>query len=99
LKTVVVDVPEWGGEVIVRELTADHAMALGRKVRLDDKQAMILWVIAASVDENNEPLFHDTEEDRALVGGFSAAAVLRVGNAAIKLSGLAPEEKADVTKN
>lgn len=92
LKTEEVDVPEWGGKVLVRELTADKAMELGRQVKQDDRQAMIRWVIAGAVSSDTlEPLFQDTDEDRLLLGGMSAAAILRIGNKAIELSGLADD--------
>lgn len=95
LKTQTVEVPEWNGEVIIRELTAAKAMELGANVKKDDRDAMVSWVVASTVDDAGNLLF--TDEDKALLGEMSAAAILRIGNAAVKLSGFGDEEA--VAKN
>lgn len=92
LKTAVVAIPEWNGEVTVRELTANRAMALSQRVKEDDKQSMILWVTASVIGEDGNTLFNDTDEDRAILGQMSAAAIIRIGKKAIELSGLGDAE-------
>lgn len=96
LKTEVVDVPEIGGSITVRELTAGKALALGGKVRADDKDAMLLWLIASVVDENGLPMF--TEADLPQLQDLSAAVVLKIGARAVKLTGL-NSDPGDASKN
>ncbi len=86
-----VAVPEWGGSIKIRELSADKAIELGALVSKDEKQAMVLWVIAAVVDEAGNAVF--TEADCSALGAMPAGPILKIGKAAIKLSNLANVEE------
>ncbi len=99
LKTQTVNVPEWGegGEVTIRELNAGEAQALGVKAKENEAEGMVLWVIAGVLDEDGNRMFSDL--DKAALNELSAAAVLRVGNAMVKLCGFAAEETKETEKN
>lgn len=100
LRTEDVPVPEWGGDVRIRELTAGDAAEFGNKVtKGEDKEAMIVWIIGSAVDEEGNPLFEDTPDTRAALAKKGASAIMRLGNAVLKLNGLLKEEVKEQEKN
>lgn len=85
LKRDTVNVQEWGGDVTIRELTADEATALHEAIT-EKGNANARWVVACAIDQGTgAPLF--TEEDVAKLSSIGGAAVIRVSTAAINLSG------------
>lgn len=110
LKQERVDVPEWGGEVIVQELNAadvSEFMAMTMtNVDVDlgtirDAHGLFdsyIWVAAHSmVDENGAPLF-DGEEYLAKLARKNIAPIRRVAEVAMRLSGLEKGAKAEAEK-
>ena len=108
LKCKWIPVPELGSDVAIRELTAGKAMELGANVRTDDREAMLLWVIASVLDPTtgvtNEAGEVDlstctlmfTEAALPELRVSMASAIMRIGTAAVELTGLgkSPEELA-----
>ncbi len=103
LKRETVDVPEWGGAVIVRELTAVERMAFEQEVLAaggvgqlppDVVGRVAAWCI---IDEKGQRVFSD--EDGAALGAKSTDAILRVFRATMRLSAFAPEDEAALRKN
>lgn len=100
-----VSVPEWGGEVIVRGLTGaqrdrfESSMIRGegrnQRVVLDNMRARLCALTI--VDENGKRLFSDS--DVKALGQKSAVALNRVFAVAMRLSGLTPEDVAELSKN
>lgn len=100
-----VDVPEWGGAVIVRALTAlerdRFEMQLvetaqgGSRVNLLNARARL--VAACCVDGQGGRLF--SADDVAALGKLSAAALNRVYEAAARLSGLQNDAVDGLAKN
>ena len=98
LKTEEVDVPQWGGVVLVRELRGrerdewEASLATQRgKTMVPDVANMRAKLVARSVvGDDGEPLF--SQQDVAALGELSAAALDRVFEAASKLSGLSEED-------
>jgi hypothetical protein len=91
-----VDMPEWGGCVFVRGLTAEEADALSAAD--DGKEAYARRLIAfCAVDENGVRLFGDA--DVADLGRKSARAVARLATAIIKANGLGAEAKDELAGN
>ena len=94
LKIITVEVPEWGGEVCVRSLSAaerDRLEASMIKVRGKEKSVNLENIRAkvlsmAVCDEDGKRLF--SESDVKELGGKNAAAVQRVFVAAQRLAGL-----------
>lgn len=103
MKTVIVHVPEWDGDVSVRTLSAAErdnyeAGFVGQKIDGEnatlDKGGMInlrarlvSWTV---VNEQGENIF--TEEDVVELGKKNAAAVDRIFDAARKISGLTKQD-------
>lgn len=105
LATETVDVPEWGGAVIVRTMTGTERDAFeaamvkvvdGKRVPdMDNLRAKLL--AATLVDEAGTQLFEPG--DLAALGGKRAAALDRIFAVAQRLNGLAAEAVEDAEKN
>lgn len=90
-----VDVPEWGGKVYVKGLTAAEADEYERHlVRMDDKgraklgnlaNITAIYLVRCIVDENGKRMFK--ESDAAALGRKSSAALSRLYTVARRLSG------------
>ena len=105
LRTEEVAVPEWGGTVLVRELSGrerdewEASLAVMRGKTMVPDVANIRAKLAARtiVGDDGEPVF--TQQDVAALGELSAAALDRVFDVASRLSGLNPEDVEAMTKN
>jgi len=105
LRTEEVKVPEWGGTVLVRELSGrerdewEASLAVMRGKTMVPDVANIRAKLAARtiVGDDGEPVF--TQQDVAALGELSAAALDRVFDVASRLSGLNPEDVEAMTKN
>lgn len=106
IPTQEVDVPEWGGKVMVRGLTAGQRGRFtetivdqrGKKnvIRLQDIQIRLCMMTI--VDPiSSKRLFE--EADMKALGEKSGAALERVSKAAQVLSGLSDEDVEELTKN
>lgn len=101
----VVPVPEWGGEVLVRGLTASERDAFEgsivelrgkeRRIHLEDIRAKLASL--TMVDEQGKRLFSDGEV--AALGKKSAQAVQRVFDVAQRLSGISGSDVEELAKN
>ena len=100
-----VPVPEWGGMVLVRGLTGterdafEEEMITGkgknRDVNLANFRARL--IVKSVVDKGGKRLF--TQADMVALGGKSAAAIQRVFQVAMRLSGMSEEDVEELTKN
>jgi len=100
-----VPVPEWGGTVLVRGLTGterdafEEEMITGkgknRDVNLANFRARL--IVKSVVDKAGKRLF--TQADMVALGGKSAAAIQRVFQVAMRLSGMSEEDVEELTKN
>ena len=100
-----VPVPEWGGTVLVRGLTGterdafEEEMITGkgknRDVNLSNFRARL--IVKSVVDKGGKRLF--TQADMVALGGKSAAAIQRVFQVAMRLSGMSEEDVEELTKN
>lgn len=105
LKSEVVSVPEWGGDVRVRALSGTERDAYeasvmvqrGRDVTMNLRNARAKLVAVACVDGNGERLFDDG--DVLALGRKSAAALARVFEVAQRLAGLTAEDVEELAKN
>jgi hypothetical protein len=103
IRTETVDVPEWGGEVMVRELDGrgrdayDQRIIANKgkddKVRMDGLRASL--VALAVCDAELKPVF--TEADIPALNAKSANAIRRVFEAAAALNGLADDSEAEAS--
>lgn len=101
-----VDVPEWGGVVYVRSISAlergliEEAAAKFKESKGKDAFARTFTVKFASLaicDEDGNRLFDD--KDMTLLQAKNAAAVARVAEAAQRLSGFTKQDMEELEKN
>lgn len=101
-----VDVPEWGGEVLVRGLSGrDRDTYEASTVRFRDNGEAVpelanmraKLVARCIVDEHGERVFTDT--DAGALGNKSAAALNRVWEVAAELSGMTDASEAAIEGN
>ena len=100
-----VEVPEWGGEVMVRGLTgrqrdrweASLSVRQGKRFvpSLEDLRARL--VVHCVVDETGRLVFHEGDIDA--LSNKSGAALDRVYTVAARLSGISEQDVEDMTKN
>ena len=107
LKYEDVPVPEWGGTVRVRELTGTERDKFegqfvgkdGTSVRAEGIEGFRARLAVASlVDGDGKPLFRSAAETKRL-GEKSAAALQRVCDVAIRLSGIREADVKELTGN
>jgi hypothetical protein len=101
-----VDVPEWGGTVLVRGMTGRERDAFemsmlqpgrGGRRTIDPANVRAKLVARCVVDDDGNRLFSDA--DVAELGGKSAAAVDRVYAVAARLSGMGAEDQEDLVRD
>jgi len=105
LPTERVYVDPWGGEVLVRGLTAaerdEYEASIvrrkGQKTEVDMRNIRAKLVVRCVVDENGQRVFRD--EDAELLGQKSAAAVDRIFEVAQRLSGLSNRDIEELAGN
>lgn len=105
IKTEMVSVPEWGGDVLVRGLTGDERDAFeasilvrkGRRRETDLTHLRAKLVVRACVDERGERIFKDDDAPR--LARKSAAAIERIYDVAARLSGLGDDDMEELAKN
>src|SRR5262245_47090770 len=105
LRTERVAVPEWGGDVLVRSLTADERDAFevltyqlrGQNLVTNMRGIRARLVALSIVDEDGARLF--SEEDIAALGGKSAAAVDRVYAVCRRVSALDERDVQELAGN
>lgn len=99
-----VEVPEWGGAVLVRGMTGidrdgfEEAMTTsrGKDVTVNLRNFRAKLVARSIVDSEGRRLFTDDKVDA--LGRKSAIALQRVFTVAQRLSGLAPDEVEELTR-
>ncbi|KVG31453.1 hypothetical protein WJ30_14925 [Burkholderia diffusa] len=106
LATVTVDVPEWGGAVIIRSMTGAQRDAyetslmtkdMSGRYTIDTENMRAKLVIFTAVDETGTPLF--TPDDLSALVGKNAAVIERLFVAAQRINGLSKDAVADAEKN
>lgn len=91
-----VDVPEWGGRIFVRPLTAEESDKFQRDP--DALENLTARMVAyCAVNEGGGRLFVDN--DIAALAGKSAAAMRRVVAAIGKVNAMTVEAREDIRKN
>lgn len=93
-----VDVPEWGGSVLLRGLTAGEYQhfALHGQTMLNDG-SLNAWVVAkALMDDAGQPIFGPNDDGVTVLSQKSGMVIKTLAEHVMKLSGLAADE-ADAT--
>lgn len=108
IQTEEVAVPEWGGTVRVRGMTGaqrdayeDASLSMPDKkkqtrafIYKDARARLVAWSV---VDENGKRVFSDADIPR--LSEKSAAALQRIFNVAMRLSGISEEDIEELIKN
>lgn len=106
LKRESVSVPEWGGDVVVQEMTAKARTAWSSavyskgddgEVKADSDIFSSALLVACCVGEDGEPLF--TASDIAALSKKSGKAVERVLTVALRLNGMSEAAREEAKKN
>lgn len=102
LKTQTVEVPEWGGDVVVSEMSAVDRMEWELDAFDEDgKPSAENWKVKLAarciVDENGERMF--SADDLAAFGKKSGKAIDRVYMAALEVNAMGKEAAEEVEKN
>lgn len=109
LRSEVVFVPEWGGDVMVRELTGEErdsyeqsifeARRVGNKTEITPnlRNVKARMVVRCVINEDGTRLFGDADVE--WVGKKSASALNRIVDVAERLSGLTKKDVAELEKN
>jgi hypothetical protein len=94
-KIVAVDVPEWGGAVHVRSLSAAEALALEQTMRpIEDRGDLMACQLAAFLcDEEGTPLFATYQEALPMLGRLPRV-IRRVVTAGMEVNGMGSLEDA-----
>jgi hypothetical protein len=100
-----VEVPEWGGHVIVTSLNGKERDAFeasvliqkGKDTRVNMKNARAKLVSMATVDEKGERIF--SQADIEALGLKNAGALDRVYSVAARLSGLTDDDLKELTED
>ena len=92
LKTGTVDVPNWGGEVAIRELSAG-AMQSMRDVEGSELDIAAIVVINGVIGDDGKRMFAEADKKRIL--DMSPSDLVLVSAAVVELSDLSVEEKED----
>lgn len=91
-----VDVPEWGGRVYVRKISAGEVVEL-TKINEDEDRITVRGVILFACDESGDRIFEASDEDTLL--GKSPESLNRVFNAGLKVNGFGTDAVEDLKKN
>jgi hypothetical protein len=97
LKTVDLEVPEWGGTVRIRTMTGIARQEYYRSTAAKDgtpKNVMEALIVACAVDEKGNPLF--TSADLNALAQKSSIAINRVFESAAELNGLTQKAVDDI---
>jgi hypothetical protein len=102
LKTEVVMVKEWGGEVIVRMMTGAERSAFEDKVATTSGDINYVnflekLVVATVVDGNGNLMF--TDADIPALANKSASAILTIAKVAKRINGLSAQDVEVLAKN
>lgn len=95
LKTRTVNLPDLGGEVLVRELSAGEFLEFGQRsasaVSTVERSGLILWLFVRSiVGQDGKRLFQD-DETATLGDSLSRGDFERIQSAVFELNGMAQE--------
>jgi hypothetical protein len=105
LKSEIVAVPEWGGDVKVRVMTGTERDAFeasifdskGKDSKVNLKNLRAKLIVLTVISDTGEKLF--TDADVETLGGKSAKALDRVFAVAQKINGIGQKEVEELTKN
>lgn len=93
LKLVEIRVPEWGGSILVKPLTAAEALDFFEGSKNDKNDSMVRLVAMSVVDQNGTALFSTNDLPKLRKKGLKA--ITRLQDELLRLNGL-KEDRATV---
>lgn len=104
LKREKVSIPEWGGDVLVSEMTAEardaweqESIIIGNQKKTSKNIYRARFIIRVVVDEEGNLLFNDSDIEK--LGKLSANALDRICSAGQRLNGMTKENLEEATGN
>jgi len=105
LKTETIELPEWGGSVVVRELTGAERDAWEASIITSDgaqspetmRNVRAKLIVKTIIDDEGELLFTDDDIDR--VGALSGSTLNKIFEVACRLSALTAAEMDELEGN
>ena len=99
LKRQTVTVKEWGGEVIVTEMSAARRLEFEKRLPADGDDNLVwpLLVLFCAVDEAGQPLF--SPDDMEALKEKNGKLILRVGRVALKLNRIGGAQESELQEN
>lgn len=105
IKTERIAVPEWGGDVLLRGLTAKErgravkacTRMVGNKPDTDFGALQVQMISMSAIDEAGTRLF--TDNDVQVLSGKHSGVIEKIFTVVAKLSGVAEDEIAEMRKN
>lgn len=98
LKTDVIEIPEWGVQIGVREMTAKERVDFGDNAKKLPHAAAVRLIIDCATDpETGAKLFEKAHQDMLL--GKSGDVIDRIATKICELSGLTDRASAELEKN
>ncbi len=100
LPSVLVSVPEWGGDVKVQLMSAKRRIAFEKKNVLakTEVETMIYLIMYSCINEDGSLLF-DPENDFDFLSNKSASALMQVFDSAVNISTLSKKGIQEKAKN
>lgn len=99
VRTKTIDVPEWGGEVIIATMSAErHAVYEELAAGKGKHDALAYYAMNVIVNDDGSPMFDSIDDIKAL-GRKSSMALIRILNAGIELNGVTEKDIEETAKN
>lgn len=98
VKTKEVEIPEWGGSVLISSMTAErHAIYEDLAAGKGKHDALAYYAVNILVNEDGSPMFDSVDEMKAL-GRKSSKALFRILNAGLELNGVTEKDIEETAK-
>lgn len=99
LPSIIVDMPEWGGEIKVRTMSAKDRIDFEKKnaTSKTELETMINLIMFSCVNEDNSLMFD--KDDYDFLASKSAKSLMRIFNEAVKISTLSNDGLENKAKN
>jgi hypothetical protein len=97
LQTKDVEIPEWGGSVRIREISAAEAEAAKEAAKGDGMQVFYGMIAKCVINEAGDPVF--TLEQARQLTTKSNRPLMKLGKAVLGINGMGEEAEAELAKN
>jgi len=88
LRIETVDVPDWGGSVCVREMSALEHIAMASAAEAGGMEQVIVLLALTMCDDQGNLIFADVESARDVLGKKKAATLFQIAGHAMKINGM-----------